>query len=68
MKFRVKNTPFNRDVSNMALLCTDPMQKIKYEEKLALMKSNKDRDEEINSLKNELTEIKSMLQSLLNRG
>lgn len=68
MKYRVKGTPFARDMSNMALLCTDHSQKLKYEEKLAMMKGNKDRDEEINNMKNELKEIKQMLQSLLNRG
>lgn len=68
MKFRIKNTPFKRDLTNMAVLCSDRSVKAKYEQQVAMVNENKSRDEEINRLKSDITEIKSMLQSLLNRG
>jgi len=68
MKYRIKDTPFTRDLKNMAILCTDKTVKNKYEQQMALVNENKRRDEEINRIKGDISDIKSMLQTLMDRG
>lgn len=68
MKHDIKGTKFTRDLSNMAVLCNDITEKTKYEDELKKYKDNLNRDAEINNLKNEISEIKAMLQVLMNRG
>ena len=68
MKHDIKGTKFVRDLKNMAVLCKDNTEKMRYEDELRKHKENQSRDDEINNLKNEISEIKSMLQVLMNRG
>lgn len=68
MKYKIKDTPFTRDLRNMAVLCTDRSIKAKYEQQMSLVNENKRRDDEINRLKEDISDIKSMLQTLLSRG
>lgn len=49
----------------MAILCTDKSVKLKYEEELMKYNENVRRDEEINNLKSDISEIKQMLQALI---
>lgn len=68
MKYDIKGTKYTRDLNNMAVLCKDKTEKIRYEDELRKHKENQTRDSEINNLKNEMAEIKSLLQVLVNRG
>lgn len=68
MKYKIKDTPFTRDLKNMAILCTDKTVKNKYVQQMALVNENKRRDEEINRIKDDISDIKSMLQTLMSRG
>jgi hypothetical protein len=65
MKVKIEGTKYSRDLNTMAILCTDPSVKMKYEQELAQYRENIRRDEEINNLKRDISEIKSMLQSLI---
>jgi hypothetical protein len=65
MKVKIEGTKYSRDLNTMAILCTDPSVKMKYEQELAQYRENIRRDEEINTLKRDISEIKSMLQSLI---
>jgi len=69
---RVTGTNFVRDINSRALLPTDNTEKNEYYAKLKLVKNQK---EEINKVKSELEciksdmcEIKSLLQKLLSKG
>ena len=68
MKYDIKGTKFTRDLKNMAVLCKDSTEKLRYEDELRKHKENLTRDQEINNLKTEISEIKSLLQMLVNRG
>jgi hypothetical protein len=68
MKYDIKGTKYSRDLQNMAVLCKDNTEKMRYEDELRKHKENLTRDQEINNLKAEMTEIKSLLQILVNRG
>jgi hypothetical protein len=68
MKYDIKGTKYTRDLQNMAVLCKDKTEKMRYEEEIRKHKENQNRDIEINNLKNEMAEIKSLLQILVNRG
>jgi hypothetical protein len=68
MKYKIKNTPFTRDLKNMAILCTDKSVKNKYEQQMALLSENKRRDEEINKIKDDISDIKSLLIKMIERG
>lgn len=68
MKLKIEGTQYSRDMSNMAVLCDDHSVKNTYEIELAKHYENIRRDKEINSLKKEITDIKSMLQTLIDRG
>lgn len=65
MKVQIEGTQYSRDLNNMAIVCTDKSVKLKYEEELAKYRENIRRDEEINNLKNEISEIKEMLKALI---
>jgi hypothetical protein len=69
---RVTGTNFVRDVNSRAILPTDNTEKNEYYARLKLVKNQK---EEINKVKSELDciksdmcEIKSLLQQLLSKG
>jgi hypothetical protein len=68
MIYKVEGTKYARDSSNMALLCTDRTEVLKYQNELEKHKQNQLRDAEINTLKSEISEIKNMLQQILSRG
>ena len=65
MKLKIDGTKYSRDLNNMALLCNDRSEVIRYETELKKHQENQLRDEEINKLKNEISEIKEMLQILI---
>lgn len=65
MKYKIEGTKYARDLGNMAVLCTDATEKIKYENELRKFRENQHRDAEINTLKQEISDIKSMLQELI---
>jgi len=52
----------------MAILCTDKSVKNKYEQQMALLSENKRRDEEINKIKDDISDIKSLLIKMIERG
>ena len=65
MKLKIEGTKYSRDLKNMAVLCNDRSEVIRYENELKKHQENLIRDEEINKLKSELSEIKQMLQVLI---
>ena len=68
MKYKIEGTKFSRDVETMAILCNDRSEVVRYENELKKHPENLIRDAEINKLKSEISEIKSMLQTLIGRG
>lgn len=68
MKFKIEGTKFSRDVQTMAILCNDRSEITRYENELKKHQENLVRDEEINKLKSDISEIKLMLQNLIGRG
>ena len=68
MKYKIEGTKFSRDVETMAILCNDRSEVVRYENELKKHQENLIRDAEINKLKSEFSEIKSMLQTLIGRG
>jgi hypothetical protein len=67
MKVKIDGTKYTRDLSTMAVLCNDKSEVLKYENELRKHRENVSRDEEINKLKADISEIKQMLQ-ILTRG
>ena len=65
MKLKIQGTKFSRDLNNMAVLCNDKSEVTRYESEMRKYRENQVRDEEINKLKNEISEIKEMLQILI---
>lgn len=65
MHIKIKDTKYSRDLSNMAVLCNDPIEVTKYQQELKRRKETRLRDEEINNLKNEVAEIKSLLKQII---
>jgi predicted RNase H-like nuclease (RuvC/YqgF family) len=65
MKLKIQGTKFSRDLNNMAVLCNDRSEVTRYESEMRKYRENQIRDEEINKLKNEISEIKEMLQILI---
>ena len=57
-----------RDLDNFAVLNTDREALTKHEKVMYELNKDKKMQEEINTLKNDITEIKQLLQSLANRG
>jgi len=68
MKLKIEGTKYSRDISNMAVLCSDRSVVDDYQRELIKHAENRRRDQEINKLKSDISEIKSMLETLLNRG
>ena len=65
MRVKIDGTKYSRDLNTMAVLCNDRSEVIKYENELQKHRENQLRDEEINKIKSELSEIKDMLQMLI---
>ena len=68
MQYKIKGTKYTRDMSNMAILCSDVSEIRKYNSEVQKQKENIIRDMEINNLKNDVAEIKLMLKQLIERG
>lgn len=68
MRYRVKNNQaFVKDFETQAVLNTDTNALIKHETKMAHLNRIKHQEEEINSIKSDVSELKQMLQELLKR-
>jgi len=69
---RVTGTNFVRDINSRALLPTDNTEKNEYYAKLRLVKNQKEEinkvRSEIDCIKTDMCEIKSLLQQLLKKG
>ena len=69
---RVTGTNFVRDTDSRALLPIDNTEKIEYYAKLKLVKNQKEEinkvKSEIDCIKTDMCEIKSLLQQLLSKG
>ena len=65
MKYKIAGTKYTRDLDNMAILCNDKTEITRYENEMQRHRENQHRDEEINKMKSELSEIKKMLQILI---
>lgn len=68
MKVKIEGTSYIRDLNNRAILCNDMRQKNNYELEMMRYKDNTRRDGEINNLKQEIEELKSLLKIMTNRG
>lgn len=67
MEIKIKGTKFSRDLNNMAVLCNDPSEVRKYQQEVEKKKQLLARDVEINNLKRDVAEIKSLLQKIIDR-
>lgn len=66
MKMRVReNERLVRDSRNFAILNTDREGVKAHEKKMAILRKQKEQDEEINTIKRDVSEIKDMLRQLL---
>lgn len=66
MRLKVQeNEKLVRDSSNFAILNTDRSALSAHEQKLAQIRRLKAQEEEINSLKNDISEIKDLLKQLM---
>lgn len=65
MRLKIPGTTFTRDLNNMAVLCNDRSVALKYESEMQKHRENVARDEEINRLRAEVSEMKEMLQTLI---
>jgi hypothetical protein len=66
MKLKVKeNERFVRDSANFAILNTDRGALKQHEQKMENIRKTKERDDEINMLKQDISEIKDMLRQLI---
>lgn len=68
MQIKIEGTKYSRDIDNRALVCNDRAVLDNYMMERRKERENQRRDTEINSLKKEISEIKSMLQTLISRG
>ena len=65
-KARVKdNLNYVKDLDNFAILNTNKAAVAKHEQKMAELRRQKQVEEEINSLKSEVSDIKDMLGQIL---
>jgi cob(I)alamin adenosyltransferase len=64
----VKDTPYVRDMTTQAILNTDRTVIRKHEKKMADLEKEENREKELNILKNEMAEIKSLLKQLVNNS
>ena len=66
---KIENHPnLIRDMNTQAILNTDRSIIRKHEERIQKLQKEEVRDKEINTLKNDITEIKTMLAQLLGHG
>ena len=68
MKVKIEGTKYSRDMNNRAVICTDPSVLRAYNAEQMKRKENERRDREINTMKTEISEIKAMLKTLIERG
>jgi hypothetical protein len=68
MKLKIEGTKFSRDLHSMAVLCNDRSVIEEYKREMTKFAENRRRDQEINKLKQDISDIKSMLETLINRG
>lgn len=68
MKYKIKGTKYSRDLNTMAVMCTDKAEVLKYNSEIKKHQENKRRDEEINNLRQEVSELKDMIKVLIDRG
>lgn len=68
---KIEGAEFVRDTNSMLLSNTNTSEKNEYYTKLRMIQNQKEGlnrvNEEINSLKNDVTEIKTLLSQLLNK-
>lgn len=60
-----ENPNYIKDMSNFAILNTNRAAVAKHEQKMAELRRAKQTEEEINNLKSEVSEIKTMLSKIL---
>lgn len=66
MKAKVReNMNYVKDMNNFSILNTNKAAVAKHEQKMAELRRQKEVETEINTLKSEVTEIKSMLSQIL---
>lgn len=65
MRVKIEGTKYSRDLSNMAVLCHDKSEVVRYESDVKKHKQNQARDEELNNIRNEIAELKSLMQVLI---
>lgn len=64
---KVKNTPYIRDINTMALLNTDIKAVNKDEAYKREVAKNKEKERQIDELKNEVNDLKDMVKKLLEK-
>jgi hypothetical protein len=66
MKYaRVQDTTFIRDLNTTAILQTDPLLLRRHETRMRELEKDKVREDTINSLKQDVQELKDLLKQLL---
>jgi hypothetical protein len=65
---KIDGTKYSRDLNNRAVVCDDRNVLENYYMEQRKHHDNTRRDKEINSLKDEMSEIKYMLKILMERG
>lgn len=68
MHYRVKGVAYSRDLDNMAILCEDKSEIVRYNNEMKKIQENRVRDMEINNLKTDIAEIKALLKQIIERG
>jgi hypothetical protein len=64
---KVKNTPYIRDINTMALLNTDRKAVNKDEAYKREVAKNKEKEQQINQLKDEVNDLKEIVKKLLEK-
>lgn len=68
MRMRVReNERLVRDASNFAILNTDRSEIKTHEQKMEALRKKKAQEDEINNIKNDISEIKELLGQLLSQ-
>ena len=67
MKVKIPDTSLTRDIRSRALLETDKSKINEYKMKSKMLNSNKSMQEQINTLKDDMNEIKGLLRGLVNK-
>lgn len=68
MKLRVRdNEKYVRDSMNMAILNTDSDAEKRHEAKMMQLRKQKQQENEINTLKKDISDMKEMMQELIKR-